>query len=175
MASGESIPFSAEMLSVELLGESARMFDSEFVRHAAKAVFHYFKHDLAKQTVTIGEFTTALEKVLVGFTRSAKKQSQLPSAKSPRVLRADLRRIASESGKGCELFFFPRLRDELRAQLHRSPEVVHFRGLRGCVKQLAGAQRWSPRCQTLGDQIVEFLRHCLTVEGKERECGLVVN
>jgi len=34
-----------------------------------------------------------------------------------RVLRSDLRKLACESGKGFELVFFPRLRDELRQQL----------------------------------------------------------
>ena len=39
MASGESVPFSADMVSVEVLGESAKLFDAEFIRHAANAVF----------------------------------------------------------------------------------------------------------------------------------------
>ena len=32
MACGESIPFSAEMISVELSGENADMFDQEFLK-----------------------------------------------------------------------------------------------------------------------------------------------
>jgi hypothetical protein len=85
-----------------------------------------------------------------------------------------LRLLASESGKGCELFFFPRLRDEMRCQLLQSPQVLHFRGLRSCVKQLTGAQRWSPRCQKLQDQIVEFLRNCFATEANQPNCALLV-
>src|SRR5882724_12791897 len=108
MANGESVPISVEMLSVELMGETTELFDSEFVRHAANAVFHYFKHELRRQTVTVGEFAGALEKVLRGFALTGQAAARTQCA--PRVLESDLRRLACESGKGCELFFFPRLR-----------------------------------------------------------------
>jgi hypothetical protein len=171
MAGGNSIPFAAEMISVEVTG-NAGMFDPEFVNHAAKAVFHYFRHELGRQTVTVAEFAGALEKVLRGFQLTGPPPAAAPPASQ--VLESDLRRLACESGKGCELFFFPRLRDELRHQLQQSPAVLRFRGLRGCVKQLAGAQRWCARCQTMQDQIVEFLRECLSAETRQRECALVV-
>jgi hypothetical protein len=180
--SGESIPFSAEMISVELVGDGTGIFDPEFVKHAASAVFHYFKHELGRVSVTVGEFAGALEKVLRGFGLKAEAVEQSPAEPNaaepgpmePRVLKSDLRRLACESGKGCELFFFPLLRDELRQQLLQEPEVLHFRGLRSCVKQLTGARRWSPRCQTLHDQIVEFLRNCFTSEASPPKCALLV-
>jgi hypothetical protein len=172
-SNGESIPFSAEMISVELTGEGIGEFDPEFLKHAASAVFHYFKNDLGRVTVTVGEFAGALEKVLRGFGLKADPQEEQNSA-GPRVLKSDLGQLACESGKGFELFFFPRLRDELRHQLLQDPAVLHFRGLRRCVKQLAGAQRWSPRCQSLQDQIVEFLRNCFTTEANQPKCALLV-
>ena len=42
------------------------------------------------------------------------------------------------------------------------------------VKQIAGARRWSARCQTLYEQIVDFLRHCLTIESNRKHCALLV-
>jgi hypothetical protein len=66
------------------------------------------------------------------------------------------------------------LRNELRVQLRQSPRVVRFRGLRGCVKQIAGARRWSQRCEQLQDQIVEFLRQCMNQETEKAGCALVV-
>lgn len=172
-SSGESVPFSAEMISVELTGEGVGVFDPEFLKHAASAVFHYFKHDLGRITVTVGEFAGALEKVLRGFgLNGAPTEEETPSGK--RVLNLDLRKLACESGKGFELVFFPRLRDEMRQQLLRNPEVLRFRGLRSCVKQLTGSRRWSPRCQTLQDQIVEFLRNCFTTEASQPSCALLV-
>jgi hypothetical protein len=179
-SSGESIPFSAEMISVELTDDGIGAFDPEFLKHAASAVFHYFKNDLGRISVTVGEFAGALEKVLRGFglqSESDEQNGELPKEQnSPerRVLKSDLRLLACESGKGFELFFFPRLRDELRQQLLLDPEVLHFRGLRSCVKQLTGARRWSRRCQTLQDQIVEFLRNCFTTEAIQPSCALLV-
>ena len=169
---GESIPCSAELVSIELMGEIASQFDREFVEHAATAVLHYFKKELGRESVTIGEFSLALERVLRGFGLSV-----IPSdsaATIPRAADADLRRLANDSGKGFELVFFPRLRDELRSQLRQSPQLLRFHGLRGCVKQLVGARRWSARCQILEDQIVEYLRTCLCVENSGTNCALVV-
>ena len=117
LAGGESIPFSADMISVDLMGETALWFDPDFVRQAAKAVFHYFQRELGRQTVTLAEFAEALEKVLRGFKPNAADPVE-PSRSLP-VVQSDLRRLASDSGHGCELFFFPRLRDELRLRLQQ--------------------------------------------------------
>src|SRR6266851_4782862 len=91
-----------------------------------------------------------------------------------RISESDLRQLACESGKGFELAFFPRLREELRQQLNQSPHVVRFKGLRSCVKQLAGARRWTDRCQCLSDQIVDYLRHCLSNDPDAKSCSLMV-
>jgi hypothetical protein len=171
-ADGEGIPYSAEMISVELMGETASLFDPEFIKHAAAAVFHYFRDELGRDTVTMAEFSLALEKILRGFNLAANRLDAADAA--PRVVLSDLDRLAAESGKGCELFFFPRLRDELRARLGQSPQLVCFRGIRRCVKQLTGARRWSTRCQTLHDQIVEYLRSCMCQENRGLHCALVV-
>ena len=172
MVNGESVPLSAEMITIDLTGEHGGHFDSHFVQHAASAVFHYFNHDLGRLTVTMGEFAGVLESVLRGFGVHALAAEEYPAR--PDVIESDLLQLASESGLGCELFFFPRLRDEMRQHLQKSPGVLHLRGLRGCVKHLAGAQRWSHRCQTLHDQIVEFIRESLRAGPRQSDCALVV-
>jgi hypothetical protein len=172
MAGGEQIPFSADMISVELMGETVEWFDAEMVKHAAKAVFHYFKHEAGRQTVTVGEFTEALEKALRAF-RPTRPVAPSPPA-DPGIAQSDLSRLALESGPGRELFFFPRLRDELRQQLLQGPRVLRFHGLRGCVKQLVGVRRWSMRCVSLEEQIVSFLRECLKAEGERKPLALLV-
>lgn len=170
LASGESIPFSSEMISIELMGEAATKFDPEVIQHAAASVFHYFRKDLGRETVTVAEFAEALEKVLrsLGFHVQPTEVTSAPRTGS------DLRSLARESGDARELLFFPRLRSELRTQLQVSPRMVHFRGLRGCVKHLAGARRWGPRCDNLQEQILGYLQECLTTESREAECRLVV-
>jgi hypothetical protein len=172
LANGESVPCSAEMITFEITGNSCGLLEPEMLHHAAASVFHYFRVELRRETVTVGEFAVALEKVLRGFglvIRAGGIEPQTPGAAA-----TDLGRIARESADSLELFFFPRLRSELRTQLRQSPRVVRFRGLRGCVKQLAGARRWSHRCERLQDQIVEYLRGCLTAEPEQNECALVV-
>jgi hypothetical protein len=169
---GESVPCSPEMISVELLGDSGGQLDPEVLHHAAASVFHYFKKELERESVTVMEFAGALRKVLRNLGHNL--QADEFETRSPETIETDLGLFARQPGDNLELFFFPRLRDELRAQLRQSPRIVRFRGLRGCVKQLAGAQRWSARCEVMQEQIVEYLRGCLTAEPEQNACALVV-
>lgn len=172
LPSGESMPCSPDLLSRELLGGMTELFDSEFVEHATNAVCHYFKHELGRQSVTVGEFRGALEKVLQGFAATA--QSAAPPAPPPLVVEYDLGRLALESAAGCELFFFPRLRADMQQHLRQGPRVLRVRGLRDCVKQLAGAERWSRRCEALEGEIVTYLRQCLSAEPAPADITLVL-
>ena len=179
---GVHVPCSAEWVTMELMGEGATLVDPEIVRHAAAAVLHYFKEELQQDQVSVGEFAVALEKALRGFglTVFADGTTAAPkmitnNAPEPRALVCDLRSLAVAANKGFELLFFPQLRDEVRRGLEEAPQILHFQGLRGCVKQLTGARRWSPRCDALNDQIVEFLRHCWQSETVKPECALLVN
>jgi len=169
-AGGEQFPCAAQQICVEIMGESGGNFDAEFVKHAAAAVLHYYRDELGRESVSVAEFTLALEKILRGFNLAAKEGA--PNL--PRVLKSDLGRLAREADEGGELFFFPRLREELREQLRSAPQMVCFQGLRDCVKRLAGASRWTTRCQSLEDRIVEFLRSCMTQDGQGSACALVV-
>jgi len=173
MPSGESVAFSSDAIAVEIIDETDGELDSNMVRQAANAVYHYFKHELGRQTVTVGEFAKAMEKALDGFEIS------IVSTKSTRptstVAEADLCKIAQDSGRAFELTFFPRLRDELKTQLVGSPQVVRFTGLRSCVKELTGAKRWSARCTAMEEQIVGYVRGCLNTDAAQAGCMLVVD
>ena len=171
MSNGEKIPCSASTVTVELMGSAVDCLDHEVVENAAAAVLHYFHHDLQRTEVTLSEFTEALEVALRGLGLNVTCDSPKPTE---RTVNADLRRLAAESGKAFELGFFARLRQEVRTELQKAPQLIRFVGLRGCVKQLAGAQRWCPRCERLSDHIVEFLRGCVTRENPPEPCGLLV-
>lgn len=170
LSSGESVPVTAETVSVELVGSMAANIEPEMVQNATAAVFHYFKSDLFREMVSVEEFAGALEKVLrgFGFQVHGVDQGGLPGS----VDTNDLCNLARATGG--ELHFFPELRRALRIQLGRSPRMVRFHGLRGCVKQLTGAQRWSPRCEALRDQIVDYLQQCVTAESAPAGCVLLV-
>jgi hypothetical protein len=171
-SSGENIPCSAEVVTIELVGDSN--LDPDVVREAASAVVYYFRNELGREHVSVEEFSCALQKVLRKLGYDVSDNHDTPStAEEPRLAIANLPELASSSGKGFELFFFQRLRTELKTQLQQEPAIVRFQGLRTCVKQLAGRQRWCPLCQNLSDQIVDYLRECFTAE-QANDCNLVV-
>lgn len=172
MATGESVPFSADAISDELVGEHDNVYDSELVGHAANAVFHYFKHELGYQTVTVGEFAAALDKVLHGLKLNERGGSE--GDRAGLIRESDLCVLARECGPGGELAFFPKLREELRQHLQHGCRVIRFRGLRRCAKQLCGAHRWSVKCQAVQEQIVGYLRKCLRAECEGQELALVI-
>lgn len=179
---GEQVPCSAEWVTLELMGEDAAWIDPHIIQHVAAAVLHYFKEDLNREFVSVGEFAIALEKVLRGFGLTVYADHEPVTqpvaapvaAPEPCVVESNLQELASAAGKGFELVFFPCLREELKSKLVQAPTVVRFRGLRGCVKQLSGAERWNRRCEALNDQIVEFLRGCWQSESASQSCALVV-
>ena len=115
MPSGESVAFSSDAIAVEIVDETDGELDSNMVRQAANAVYHYFKHELGRQTVTVSEFAKAMEKALDGFEISI--VSTKPIRPTQSVAEADLCKIAQDSGRAFELTFFPRLRDELRTRV----------------------------------------------------------
>lgn len=184
---GENIPCSAESVSVELLGEAAAVIDPEIVRNAAHAVLHYFRVEQGRESVSVGEFMQALKTALsgvgldindmtpkiLGADASPAPEPPAPSS-AALVAETDLRTLATESGTTFELFFFSRLREIMGEQLSQSPSILRFTGLRSCVKQLTGSRRWCRRCQRLSDQIVTYLRTCLTNRPTGSACALVV-
>src|SRR5262245_13184801 len=111
---GEAVPYSAEQVTIEMIGEYASVINPIFLQQVAAAVLHYFRHDLGREQVTLAEFSAALEGVLrrFGFTVSSDSEVSLSSIEA-----SDLRELISETGKALELAFFPRLRAELQTKL----------------------------------------------------------
>jgi hypothetical protein len=186
LSNGESIPCSVERFTIELIGEAVAGIDSELIRNAAHAVLHHFRHDLKRSTVTLAEFSEALEKVLrslgLNVTTTASAGGGMGLVETPAAPAAgllpdeetDLAQLAAQAEGSFELDFFPRLRELMRESLQRSPRYVRFTGLRPCAKRLVGARRWSHRCTAMSDQIVGFLRECLNAETPAEQCALVV-
>ena len=172
LTNGETVPFSADMISIELSGQTQAWFDPQAATEAAKAVFYYFKTELCRQIVTAEEFATAMEKALRGVDRSRWTEEVQPAVTG--IIESDLGLLAREAGQGGELVFFPRLRHELRQHMLQQPRVLRYRGLRSCVKQIVGARRWTDRCRNFEEQIVDFLRHAAGVERGSGEIALVV-
>jgi hypothetical protein len=172
LPNGRKALISIEKLSEELAEAAKDSEEPELLAQAARAVIHYFKHELGRQRLTLAELARALEKVL-RYLRQVQASKDCDGA-APEVVEADLGLLAEEAAAGGELFFFPRLRRELKRILLCRPRVLRFRGLRGCVKQLVGAQRRGLRCRQLEEQIVGYLRRCLCVEAGRQGLVMVV-
>jgi hypothetical protein len=175
-ADGQQIPCSAEDVTVELMGDATHVIDPDIIRNAAAAVLHYFKTELQRDHVSVAEFSQALEKVLRSFGFNVSyEEEESPASPRRHIVESDLGEIATNAGKGCELFFFNQLREQMLSKLEADPDVVRFSGLKSCVKELVGARRWTASCQSLNDQIVEFLRCVLSSEHKDHDCALMVS
>lgn len=160
LPNGESVPCSAQDVTVELIGEAVSRIEPHMIQEAATAVMHYFREELGKTFITVGEFACQLARVLRNFGLKVSAPENLETAASA-TRELDLRILAQAFGVSCELFFFREVRHELRRRSGDSQEGgIRVVGLRPCVKLLLGASRWSDRCQRLNDEIVSFLREC---------------
>ena len=174
---GECIPCSSEEVTLEIIGDAIGLLDETVIKEASAGVLHYFKSELGKTTVTVAEFAGALERALRALGLNVQNTASQPppaTADSWRIARSNLSDLARDSEQPMELLFFSRLRAALQQAMREAPDIVHFGGLRRCVKQLLGARRWTHGCQSLNDQIVEYLRTCFDNERRAADCALVV-
>lgn len=173
-SSGQKIPCSAELVTLELMGDSAQLLDPELVHHAAESVLHYFKYEIRQVTVSVGEFTEALAKVLRGLGIKVTIPDEEDGVVS-RISGADLCEVMDQCGEMLELSLYPRLREEVRRGLLETPDVLRFTGLKSCVKRLAGAKRWCPRCDRMRDRVVGYLHRCWLNDEHASTAALVVD
>lgn len=177
---GEVVPCSVDDLTFEVVGSAASNVAPEVLRNAAAGVLHYFKAELGKVRITLGEFAEALGRVLAGLGYTVEVLGPEGSAgegiirQESVIQTTDLRALARASGKMGELDFFPRLRSLLREQLAVSPKAVEFHGLRPAVKQLLGRKHWTRECDELETRILEALRGWWRLESGHRDTRLVV-
>jgi len=152
---------------VELAGKSGPLPDRELITQAISAVVHYIKTDLKIDTIPAEDFSTMLEAVLEGFGFNVKTKVKNGSSKSTPELQTreqkentivNLQQVAEEVGCGYELFFFDRLRQTVLQSMVKRPRVLYLYGLRDCVKHLVGTRKWTPRCQSLCEEIIHFTR-----------------
>lgn len=170
--SAGGVPCPVEYVIHELLGEASTWVDPEILQQAAAGVLRYFRDDLERDTVTVDEFSRVLAQVLRNF--GVQVITETAPQTGEEVFPLDLRDLAREAGANYELAFFTRLRGELIQRLARAPRVLRLHGLRPCVKHLAAAQRWCPRCRRLSHQILDFLDECLRGSAPGSGCALVV-
>ena len=169
---GEAFLCAVEQMGVELLGDQPNSVDPHVLQHATQAILFYFKHELHRTTVTLGEFATALTTALHALGVSLAGDEVNPQGGA--AVESNLPSLIPVAPGIYELAFFANLRAEMRGKIQLLPAVLRFTGLRACVKLLAGGKRWNHRCQRLEDYILWFLRQSYRHEVGETTCLLVV-
>ena len=124
LTNGESVPCSADMITVEVVGEVRSLLDPEMLQHAAASVFHYFRVELERETVTVGEFSLALEKVLhhLGYTLHA----SVPAIQPGDISDTDLARLVTRNRRPPGAFFLPA---SARRTSHPAPPIAARRAV----------------------------------------------
>ena len=172
MSSGELLPCAAEEIAEELLGDAINLIEPQTIQEVLKAVVYYFREERNFSSVSIDQFSSALGKVLQGFGFDVVFDED-PNL-DLHIEQTDLHLLASETeGQSLELFFFQRLRRQVLTNLRRSPNIIQFNGLKECVKQIVGAERWCGRCRVMRSQIVAYLRTCLD-QDSQHDCSLLI-
>ena len=172
-ASGECIPCSAEELTVELIGEGSKSLTPEVIHNAAAALLHYFKYEVSKEKVTIGEFTEALVDLLQKLGYQVSESGSIVSSEETYV-EIHLDDFVDHQSAAMEMAFFSKLRSAVKEALSDSAPSLKITGLRPCVLALSGSRRWNNRCRELSDHIVGFLRQCITTDVRTKHCDLIV-
>lgn len=172
ISGGEQFPCSVEVVTAELMGKAADWMSQEAIQNVTAAVLHFFREEQEQEVVSVAEFSEVLEGVLQNLGYSVGEAAA--SAKQKRLIRnADVNDLIRECEGELELAMYQRLREEMKHMLKNTPSELRFSGLRGGVKRVLRARRWSRRCQTLNDQIVSFMRQCFA-EHAPADCLLVV-
>ena len=172
---GESIPCSAHDVTVELLGDAVNEIEPALITEASEAVIYHFKIDLGRGSITVAEFTFALERILRGFGYKVMAADENDPGETTRdATETNLHDLAHQAGEGLEMVFFCTLRNQIHADLHGKPEMLKVKGLREAVHKLTGTKNWGPRSQKLNDQIVDYLRHIVSEHQQEAKLTLMI-
>ena len=154
---GRLTPFDAARLtdSLQQAAAIAGHTDSLLAESVASAVYLFARDGTPDATIDVAEIAEIVLAVL-----SMLDSKDIARAYAQRRQWAEIRldRMAASTQTGFELEFYHRLDRELRTLTDEELELVQLRGLRSCVMQLQGAQRWGLACRSLADDIVGFVR-----------------
>ncbi len=102
-------------------------------------------------------------------TRAVKAQAETPPDREEDIVKGYGLDAVAARERALE-----KAQERVRQQLAEKPRLLEFRGLRSCVKQLAGRKHWCPTCDRLENQIVAVMRGWFELEPHAQETALIV-
>ena len=156
-ADGHLVPFDEQRLalSIQSVAERAGHSDWWLAESIAAAIHMYVIKCHVDDPIPTSEIVEIVTAVLatLGF-----KNISEAFAGDERSAAIHLDTLAPQMGAAFELEFFRRLDDALHAASDKRLSVIEVDGLRACVMQLRGAQRWTAGCRRLAEEIVTYVR-----------------
>jgi len=145
--------------------------DSWFTEDIAKGVILYLKKRFPGSSIDVKELFEKIDKTLraIGFEHVA---GHLEPSTPPASL--SLSRLAKNAGDGYELVFFQLLSERLGNLRDMGTSRLHCSELRDAVVSLCRAKRWSPKCERLQIEILEFVANQMARSSKS-EVSLMVS
>lgn len=144
--------------------------DPWFTEEIARGMILYLKRRYPGTAIDISELFDKIDRTLraVGFEHVAGHVE--PSAPPANV---SLNRLAQNAGDGYELVFFQLLREQLTSLQGRGANRLHCSELRDAVVSLCKAKRWSPKCERLQQEILDFVANEMALRSKSQMSLLV--
>jgi len=156
-ADGRLAPFDEHRLAVSIheVAEHNGVSDWWLAESIAAAVHMYAVNSRRDGIIETAEIVEVVAEVLA--TLGYKRVSEAYGGGGDRVA-IDLHELTGRTDAAFELEFFQRLDRALGAAASPRFLVMEVNGLRACVMQLRGVQRWSEGCRRLAEEIVAYVR-----------------
>ena len=154
---GRLAPFDEQRLalSIQKVAELAGHSDWWLAESIAAAVHAYAVKCLTNGVIQCREITEIVAVVLSELGYQGISEAYARGANRVAIHLHDL---TGQMTASLELEFFQQLDRALGAAANRRLLVLEVDGLRACVMQLRGAQRWTAGCRRFAEDIVEHVR-----------------
>jgi hypothetical protein len=168
---GHLAPFDEQHLarSIHRVGERVGQADWWLAESIAAAVHVYATRCRKNGVISCCEIAEIVGSVLsmLGFEKLSAAY-----AHDRRRLAIHLGDLVQRVGAAFELEFFRQLDRALGAAADRRLAVLEVDGLRECVMQLRGAERWTAGCRRFAEEIIEYVRERVARLRPSRATGL---
>jgi hypothetical protein len=129
----------------------------------AKTVTHFLRSERLNTPLSFEKFTSSVRRALEGIGYAEVAPYFLRDGVD---LSFSLLEVAESTGPGFEMGFFRGCKQACQRMLSTGvAQRLALEDLEPAIKFVVGHAHWSPRCQRLADELVDYLRHHLPLLG----------